>query len=297
MTKPFRARAWCFTANEKCFSKWKDGWPDSATANQHWAGVLCSYLIAGREMGDAGNKHYQGYVEFHTPVSMKGGIKKLGVPGIHMETRKGTSEQAATYCMKEDKDYFETGNRSQQGERRDLDKICHELQTRKRTLLDIGMSDDAPQYCKYRNGIKDIACMSDCKASKKERIITEEVYSDLDLPTALRRAYTDYPDACLVRWTEKISWENYHGEDTIIVTNGNLKAQMFLRDGFQLQLEVKFGVKYAMWKNIVYVNGDPAAKSGAKFWWTHDKNIIEKGHRSCTEVGPLGNTIPMGEMT
>lgn len=64
-----------------------------------------SYIIFGKEIGESGTPHLQGYAEF-TKVTKFGGIGKLFK--MHVEGTKGTALQAIEYCKK-DGDYVEKG--------------------------------------------------------------------------------------------------------------------------------------------------------------------------------------------
>lgn len=77
----------------------------------------CGYCILGREVGEGGTPHIQGYYEFKNPVSFNG-LKK-DFPRMHIERRIGTSKQAADYCKKEG-NFWEKGVLSVQGKRNDI---------------------------------------------------------------------------------------------------------------------------------------------------------------------------------
>lgn len=79
-----------------------------------------SYAIVGREIGDSGTPHLQGYISFKSAKTFTA-IKKLIGNRCHIEARLGTPQQASEYCMK-DNDYYEIGERPKgQGNRTDLD--------------------------------------------------------------------------------------------------------------------------------------------------------------------------------
>lgn len=79
---------------------------------------LGEYCIIGREVGEQGTPHLQGYVEFKTPKRFTT-LKNIN-PRVHWEQRRGTQEQAIEYCKKEG-NFKERGEKKNQGARKDLD--------------------------------------------------------------------------------------------------------------------------------------------------------------------------------
>lgn len=78
----------------------------------------CTYYVIGKERcPNTGKRHLQGYCEFKNPRKPK---KVLGE--CHFETRKGTAEEAANYCKKEE-NFLEWGTISRQGTRSDIDTV------------------------------------------------------------------------------------------------------------------------------------------------------------------------------
>lgn len=109
-----KARGYCFTLN-------------NYTDEEHEMilNIPCVYQIMGKEIGDSGTPHIQGFIYFENPRSFNA-IKKL-MPKAHIEVMKGTPSQAAEYCKK-DKDFSETGELPRQGARNDLEDIRKLLQ-------------------------------------------------------------------------------------------------------------------------------------------------------------------------
>lgn len=69
---------------------------------------------------ETGALHFQGYIEMPKPMRF-GAIKKLlKCESAHLEARKGTPQQAADYCRKEDSRFdgpWELGELTKQGQR------------------------------------------------------------------------------------------------------------------------------------------------------------------------------------
>jgi len=93
-----RARGWCFTINNY----------DEADENFVFELAQESrYVCCGKEVGESGTPHLQGFVYFVNARSLS--AMKIMHDTAHWEPMRGTAEQAATYCKKEG-DYFEHGN-------------------------------------------------------------------------------------------------------------------------------------------------------------------------------------------
>lgn len=57
------------------------------------------YLVMGIERGASGTPHIQGYIHFKKPKRLAT-VRKI-IKGGHVETRRGTPQQAADYCKKD----------------------------------------------------------------------------------------------------------------------------------------------------------------------------------------------------
>jgi len=74
-----------------------------------WWTLECRYMILGKEVGENGTPHIQGYVEFVNQRSFSS-VTKI-VPRSHIEVANGDSEQNRRYCSK-DNDWQERGERT-----------------------------------------------------------------------------------------------------------------------------------------------------------------------------------------
>ncbi len=107
------------------------------------------YLVYQEEIGDGtdevpeGTYHFQGYCELLKKMSLEPLKQLLGGTAVHVELRRGTAEQAADYCKKDDTKIpgtpvYEEGQLSAPGKRNDLVAFKEDVQAgkRKRDLLD-----------------------------------------------------------------------------------------------------------------------------------------------------------------
>lgn len=61
---------------------------------------VARYVVYQLEEGELGTTHYQGYIEFVQKKTLVA-CKKL-LPNAHWEPRRGSPEEAAAYCKKEE---------------------------------------------------------------------------------------------------------------------------------------------------------------------------------------------------
>ena len=93
-----QSKHWVFTLNN---------YTDDEVSKIKSLAPSCHYLVIGFEVGDTGTPHLQGYVCFATTKRLSGAKIALS-PRVHLEVKRGTPFEAATYCKKEG-DFFEVG--------------------------------------------------------------------------------------------------------------------------------------------------------------------------------------------
>lgn len=96
-SKNARHRSWCYTRNNYT----------AADEAQHQS-IEAEYHTYGREVGEQGTPHLQGFIHFKNAKTLSA-VKKL-LPGVHLEIKRGTFEQAIKYCHKEDMAPYEKGD-------------------------------------------------------------------------------------------------------------------------------------------------------------------------------------------
>lgn len=112
-----------------------------------------SYIGFGREVAASGTPHLQGYLELRKRARLAG-VKRLLRPlAPHLESRRGTQEQAITYCSKENPMEF-SGllSDSAQGQRTDLEDACDAIKEGA-TLREL-WHDHTPVMVKFSRGLR-----------------------------------------------------------------------------------------------------------------------------------------------
>ena len=87
----------CFT-----FNNYSD---DDYLKTQLLAKEHCSYMTIGKEIGESGTPHLQGYMELNGRMRLSRVTKLFKTAtgkDVHTEKRIGTGKQAADYCQKEE---------------------------------------------------------------------------------------------------------------------------------------------------------------------------------------------------
>lgn len=84
-----RSLGWCMTLNNY--------------TDEEYTQILeteCQYVIIGKEIGEQGTPHLQGFIQFNKPGKTLAALKKINARA-HWEATKGNVEQNYDYCSKE----------------------------------------------------------------------------------------------------------------------------------------------------------------------------------------------------
>ena len=138
-----QSKHWCFTCNNP-----------SSSLKLLFDAETVAYAVWQYEKGESGTPHFQGYLQAHKVIRLTGVrkiLEKAGYANAHVEAKKGTVEQAVSYCKKDEgriSGPFEFGELparkpapAGQGERTDLIKLREAVKS-KRKFVDIVDDDD-----------------------------------------------------------------------------------------------------------------------------------------------------------
>lgn len=140
------ARHFCFTYNNPPFTH------NDLPIHDHER-----YCIFQLESGESGTLHYQGYVEYNRPVRVSS-IQAIW-PGVHVERRLGSRDQARDYSRKEDtrvEGPWERGAWSDGGQGHRTD-ISHAVSTLVAHGVKRVAKDHPEAFVKYHRGFRALA--------------------------------------------------------------------------------------------------------------------------------------------
>ncbi len=228
-----------------------------------------NYIVYGNEIcPDTGRQHYQGYCELKLQKTISA-IQKLFKNKMHIEKRKGSSEQASVYCKK-DNDFVERGIISRQGTRNDIKDIIQKVKDGF-TMKEILEECPSFQATRFVN--------TAVTKWEKPRNWTPEVYWYYGLPGTGKTTYAESlaPDAWISPGDTLKWWDDYDADEDIILDDfrpSHCSWTRLLRilDHTKCRIEFKGGSRQLLAKRIFI---------------TADKHPVEMYKHQSEHIGQL----------
>lgn len=242
------------------------------------------YLCFGKEVGEGGTPHLQGYFELATRGRLST-CKELVSARGHFEKRRGSQQQAVDYCKK-DGVFVEFGCRQRPGGRTDLAAIKLELDSG-RSLGCIVQSDEFSfgTIIQYRRGLEWYAGLRIPRRSYKSLV---SVYWG---PTGSGKSSRVYRE-CSEEETPLWSWpggqwfDGYTGQKNVIFDDfrGEIGFSLLLRllDRYPMQVPIKGG--HVEWSpEKIYITSNQAPEE----WYAgfHDEAPLMRRIEVCEFIG------------
>lgn len=193
-------RCWVFTVNNYT--------PEEL---DHIKTIDCKYLIVGEEVGEKGTPHLQGYIEFKAGKRLCT-MKKL-IPRAHFEVRRGTAQQAATYCKKDGK-FHEVGSISEQGKRTDLNKLKDEIMNGK--TIDSIILETPEIYHQYGRTLEKIEELKHLECYRSEMTQGIWLWGATGVGKTHKALEGYNPKTHYIYPNDNGWWDGYRGQETVV---------------------------------------------------------------------------------
>lgn len=232
-------RNFCFTINNPTAEDRKDV-----------ASLDVKYLVVGEEVSASGTPHLQGYCELTKRTRVTSLKKRL--PRAHLERRKGSAQQAATYCKK-DGNFTETGTISRPGKRNDLHNFVAEVKKQKGMKLIDVMENHPMTLARYPRFV-DLAnhLYRECKSRDTLDNHWYVGVSGSGKSSTARKKYPGLYLKSINKW-----WDGYDDEDAILLDDFGATHNMlgyYLKiwaDHYPFKAEVKGGSMVIRPKTVI----------------------------------------------
>lgn len=205
------------------------------------------YIIYGHEEGEDGRPHLQGTIVFHAQRTMSAFLKKLKkhdlLRTMNIQQIQSNVCVAIDYCMKEDWNYFEDGERPLSAKGKGQKEKDRWKRARDAAAAGDFDSIDADIHVRCYNNLKKIHC----DARKRRKLNDTETqhlwYWGKAGTGKSRKARTDHPDAYLKMCSKW--WDGYDWQETVIIEDFDIRHEKLIHhmklwaDRYPFMAEIK----------------------------------------------------------
>lgn len=236
-------RFWCFTWNNY----------DGIVVPEDF-GKWFRYVIYQEEVGENGTPHLQGYIEFKRQMRLSA-LKKM-LPTAHWEPRRGTQEEAITYCTKVETRVagpYEMGTKTKgQGERTDI-RTAYEALRAGSSMASI-LDTHTEVFFKYQRGLMAAKLVLD---KPRDSTRPKDVYYLYGPPGVGKSRMASEMAPTAFRKSPNSKWfDGYDGELDLILddlTSGwfTWSSLMQILDRYGTQVETKGGSRQLLCDRVI----------------------------------------------
>nr|WAE42537.1 MAG: replication associated protein [Cressdnaviricota sp.] len=233
--------AWCYTMNnytEEQFAAFQT--------------IPAKYHVFGKEVGEAGTPHLQGYIELEKKMSMRQVKLLFGTDAIHLEGRKAKPFQAAEYCKK-DGNFHEYGTAPTAPVEKESSKVRWLKVLR---ACQAGQWSWVEENEPYLWLLQEKRIRSHFKCPKSIDVLENEwIYGPTGTGKS-RVARETYPDA-YIKDASSHWWDGYNGEEVVIIDDldkYHVKQGYYLKvwaDHYAFPAQIKGGQQMIRPKKII----------------------------------------------
>lgn len=200
-----KSRNWAFTLNN-----WSS---EHLNTIDKWHSMhLTSYLIYGKEVGEEGTPHLQGYINLKQPSALSA-MKKI-LSTAHWEICKGTPADNIAYCTKEDPEPTVYGVEPKTQQQANKDKATRFIELSKVGDFKTIEAEMPSKYIQMYKTMQQIATDNMVRPDDLDRPCGIWIYGETGCgkTTSARTEYGTYFSKTCNRW-----WDGYQGEDCVII--------------------------------------------------------------------------------
>lgn len=218
-----RSRAWIFTLNN--YTE-EDEQQVMALSQE------TRYIIVGKEVGEEGTPHYQGYLYFYNARTRRAISKKI--KRAWLKIPDGTPEQNRKYCSKQNNLLIEKGDIPKQGERKDLCVIKDQI-IKGEVTVDQILIEDPYTYHQYGRTLEKIEDIYNRTKERNFKTECEWYYGETGVGKThkLKEIYNKAKEdgQSVYIWKKDGEWQDaYKGQDIVIIDEyrGEIKYSQLL---------------------------------------------------------------------
>lgn len=223
-----RSRNWTFTINNYV----DDDYTDITSMD-------AKYVIVGDEVGDDGTPHYQGYVSWPQPKSLK--QMKVLLPRAHLEIAVASAEVNREYCSKDTVRYEHGTCPMSQADKGAAGKASYE-ETKALALEGRIDEVDASHYIRHYHTLKKIALDHAPKPDDLDDVCGVWYYGVSGIGKS-RKARLDFPHS-FFKSANDDWWDGYQDEKTVIIDDLD---KFMVKCAYNLKI---WADRYSFWASI-----------------------------------------------
>lgn len=218
-----RSRSWCYTLNNYSLAEFDEV-----------VKLEFKYHCCGKEVGEGGTPHLQGYI--YTDVQRSLAYMKKLIVRAHWEIAKGSHQQASDYCKK-DKNFIETGVLPSSGKRTDIIKATEDIKLGK--SVDQIAVEDPLMFHMYGRTLQKIEDITLRSKFRNWTTLGFWYWGKTGVGKS-HEAFKDFtPKTHYVLPNDSGWWDGYTGQETVIMNDFRASDMPY---GFLLQLVDKWPV-------------------------------------------------------
>lgn len=254
---PAPYKRWCFTLNNPT--------PEEERDIREIPVNLIDYMIVGREVGERGTPHLQGFINFAKKKTMPGVKAMVGVRA-HVEKAKGTDEQNRDYCSKDGDVLIEVGAPRVRGARTDLQTAVSTLiETRSLKVV----AERQPEvFVKYYRGLGQLIKTRDLEVKRDWKT---QVHVAWGPPGCGKSRWArQFADESATYWKSRGKWwDGYTGQEVVVLDDfyGWVPYDELLRlcDRYPLIVETKGGSTQFLARTLLITSN-----KGPQEWYSQE---------------------------